>query len=145
MPLDASAAALAVARANGAAPGPGRRLAGQRLVVGAAADRRFDLALTNPPYIAAGDPHLPALRHEPSRALTPGGDGLAALAAIIAGAAGHLQPGGWLLLEHGFDQADAVRRLLAAAGFERVATRRDLAGHERCSGGRRPPRRCAVR
>jgi release factor glutamine methyltransferase len=136
--LEASAAALAVARANGERLG---------LDVGWLAGDWWSglppppvhLALSNPPYIAAGDPHLPALRHEPVAALTPGGDGLAALTAIVAGASGQLLPGGWLLLEHGFDQAEAVRRQLAAAGFERIGTRRDLAGHERCSGGRRPP------
>lgn len=135
--LDNSAAALAVARANGGRLG---------LQVGWLASDWWSalppppvhVALGNPPYIAAGDPHLPALRHEPAAALTPGGDGLAALAAVIAGAAGHLFPGGWLLLEHGYDQAEAVRRRLCAAGFECIGTRRDLAGHERCSGGRRP-------
>lgn len=135
--LDASTAALAVARANGERLG---------LDVGWLTSDWWSrlppppvhLALSNPPYIAAGDPHLPALRHEPIAALTPGGDGLAALAAVIAGAAGHLLPGGWLLLEHGFDQAEAVRLCLSAAGFECIGTRRDLADHERCSGGRRP-------
>jgi release factor glutamine methyltransferase len=101
-------------------------------------DGCFDLALSNPPYIAAGDPHLPALIHEPTLALTPGGDGLDAVRVIVAGAAAHLQPGGWLLLEHGFDQGEAVRGMLAAAGFVGVQTRRDLAGLERCSGGHRP-------
>ncbi len=136
--LDASAAALAVASDNG------RRLG--LAVDWLASDwwsmlrpPAVDLALSNPPYIAAADPHLQALRHEPRVALTPGDDGLAALRAVIAGAAAHLQPAGWLLLEHGYDQGDAVRRLLAAAGFVQVATRRDLGGHERCSGGCRPP------
>jgi len=135
--LDASAMALAVARDNGQRLG----LAVDWLASdwwSALQSPRVDLALSNPPYIAATDPHLPALRHEPRAALTPGDDGLAALRAVIDGAAAHLQPFGWLLLEHGFDQGDAVRRLLAAAGFERVATRRDLGGQERCSGGRRP-------
>ncbi len=134
--LDASHAALAVARANGERLG---------LAVGWLASDWWSalppppvhLALSNPPYIAAGDPHLPALRHEPIAALTPGGNGLAALEAVIAGAAGHLLAGGWLLLEHGYDQAEAVRRRLAAAGFEHIGTRCDLAGHERCSGGQR--------
>jgi len=135
--LDASAPALAVASSNGDRLG---------LDVGWLASDWWSalppppvhLALCNPPYIAADDPHLSALRHEPIAALTPGGDGLAALATVIAGAAGHLLPGGWLLLEHGFDQAQAVRRRLSATGFERIGTRRDLAGHERCSGGRLP-------
>jgi release factor glutamine methyltransferase len=99
--------------------------------------RRFDLAVANPPYIAADDPHLAALRHEPEIALTPGGDGMEALRAIVAGASAALVPAGWLLLEHGFDQAAAVRELLAGAGFSGVQTRRDLAGHERATGGRR--------
>lgn len=100
-------------------------------------DRRFDLVLSNPPYIAEGDAHLPALRHEPLAALTSGPDGLDALREIVASAPGHLVPGGWLLLEHGHDQADAVCALLLRQGFERVATRRDLGDQTRCSGGRR--------
>ena len=99
----------------------------------------LQLALSNPPYIAAGDPHLPALRHEPMSALVPpGGDGLAALAALIDGAHAHLTPGAWLLLEHGFDQADAVASLFHAAGFADVQHRRDLGGHRRCTGACRP-------
>jgi release factor glutamine methyltransferase len=98
---------------------------------------RFDLVLSNPPYIAGGDPHLAALRHEPTLALTPGGDGLDALRAIVAGAPDHLESGGWLLLEHGHDQADAVQALLRAQGFAAIETRRDLGGQPRCTGGRR--------
>ncbi len=106
----------------------------------ASAGRRFQLAVANPPYIAASDPHLAALRDEPRQALTPGGDGLDALRAIVAGAPAHLCPGGWLLVEHGFDQGRAVRALFEAAGLAGVATRVDLAGHERATGGRlRPP------
>lgn len=97
----------------------------------------YDLVVSNPPYVAAGDPHLQSLRHEPLCALAAGADGLDDLRAIIATAPAHLRPGGWLLLEHGHDQADAVRGLLAAAGFTGVATREDLAGIGRCSGGRR--------
>jgi len=100
-------------------------------------NRQFDIALANPPYIAADDPHLAALRHEPAIALTPGGDGLDALRAIVAGA-GRVVAGGWLLLEHGFAQGAPVRDLLADAGFTGVETRRDLAGHERATGGRKP-------
>ena len=99
---------------------------------------RFALVVSNPPYIAGDDPHLAALIHEPALALTPGGDGLGALRAIITGAGPHVEPGGMVLLEHGHDQAAAVRQLLLAASFVDVDTRRDLAGHERCSGGRRP-------
>jgi len=132
---DASPSALAVARGNGERLGLAVTwLAGDWWQ--AVPPPPVHLALSNPPYIAAGDPHLPALRHEPQAALTPGGDGLAAIEALIAGAAGHLLPGAWLLLEHGHDQGVAVRRRLARAGFEQVGTRRDLAGHERCSGGR---------
>lgn len=80
--------------------------------------------------------HLTALHHEPLLALTPGGDGLDALRQIIAGAPAHLHPGGWLLLEHGWDQADAVATLLAAAGFQAIGHRSDLGGHLRCTGGR---------
>ncbi len=98
-------------------------------------DRRFHLALSNPPYIAGGDPHLGALRHEPMLALTPGGDGLSALRQIIGGAAEHLEPRGWLLLEHGYDQADAVRTLLRERDFSGIETRRDLGGRLRCTGG----------
>ena len=100
---------------------------------------RFDLILGNPPYIAGDDPHLAALRHEPTLALTPGGDGLAALREIVAGARDHLAPGGRILLEHGYDQAEAVQALLVAQGFEGVETRRDLGGQSRCTGARVGP------
>jgi release factor glutamine methyltransferase len=99
------------------------------------AGRRFDMIVSNPPYIAGGDPHLPALRHEPLSALTPGGDGLSALAAIIDAAPDHLEPGGWLLLEHGFDQAEPVARALRARGFAHVSLRKDLGANPRASGG----------
>lgn len=135
---DADAEALAVARANAHALGVALEfLHGnwwQPL-----AGRCFDLVLSNPPYIAADDPHLPALRHEPQHALTPGGDGLDALRTLAAGAAAHLRPGGWVLLEHGFDQGEAVRRLLHGAGLVDVVTRQDLGARERCSGARRAP------
>jgi release factor glutamine methyltransferase len=99
--------------------------------------RRFHLVLSNPPYITGADPHLDALRHEPTLALTPGGDGLGALRRIVEGARAHLEAGGWLLLEHGYDQADAVAGLLRDHGFEDVQTRRDLGGQPRCTGGHR--------
>ena len=134
---DVSAAALAVARRNAARLGLAIELV-ESSWWNALGGRRFDLVVSNPPYIAGDDPHLDALRHEPIIALTPGGDGLGALRAVVAGAARHLQPGGWLLLEHGFDQAHAVRDLLLAAGFGAVETRRDLSGLERATGGRRP-------
>ena len=100
------------------------------------AGRRFDLVVSNPPYIAAGDLHLPALRHEPAQALVAGDDGLDDLRVIVSGAPAHLRSGGWLLLEHGHDQGSAVRGCLQAAGFIEVSTRQDLAGLDRCSGGR---------
>lgn len=97
---------------------------------------KWQLIVSNPPYIAETDPHLPALVHEPRSALVAGADGLDDIRAIVAQAPRHLAPGGWLLLEHGWDQAEAVRELLRQAGFDEVASRRDLAGIERCSGGR---------
>lgn len=135
--IDASVTALEVARANGERLGLEVQWTHGDWWQGLAVPQ-VDLALSNPPYIAGDDPHLAALSHEPRMALTPGGDGFAALDAIIAAAPAHLRPGGWLLLEHGFDQGARVRDRLAEAGFVRVATRRDLAGRERCSGGRRP-------
>jgi release factor glutamine methyltransferase len=102
------------------------------------AGQRFDLIVSNPPYIAGDDPHLRALRHEPLSALTPGGDGLADLARLAQGAPAHLQPGGHLLLEHGYDQAAAVAAALQAAGFADVDCRRDLGEQQRASGGRWP-------
>jgi release factor glutamine methyltransferase len=101
----------------------------------AGAEGRYDLIVSNPPYVAVNDPHLAALAHEPIRALTAGSDGLGDIRAIVAQAPPHLHPGGWLLLEHGHDQARAVRDMLAAAGFRDVSSRHDLAGVERCSGG----------
>jgi release factor glutamine methyltransferase len=95
----------------------------------------FDAIVSNPPYIADADPHLAALCHEPLQALTSGPDGLDDLRAIITQAPQCLKPGGWLLLEHGYDQAAAVRQLLRAKGFVDVQSRQDLAGIERCSGG----------
>lgn len=99
----------------------------------------FDLIVSNPPYIVAGDPHLSQgdLRHEPIDALTDHGDGLGALRQIVAGAATRLVPGGWLLMEHGYDQAAAVRSLLQSSGCAEVQSWQDLAGIERVSGGRR--------
>ena len=104
------------------------------------AGQQFDLILSNPPYIAAEDPHLVAgdVRFEPSSALVAGADGLDDLRAIVSQAPMYLLPGGWLLLEHGYDQAVAVRALLAAQGFIEIASRRDLGGHERISLGRMP-------
>ena len=99
----------------------------------------FDAVVANPPYIAPGDRHLVGLRHEPQLALVPRDDdgrGLADIQRIVDGACHWLRAGGWLLLEHGFDQADDVRLCLRAAGFEAVASRIDLAGNTRVTGGR---------
>jgi release factor glutamine methyltransferase len=133
--LDASSAALTVARANAARLKLAITWRQGYWLEGIAGP--FELIVSNPPYIAEGDPHLPALRHEPAEALTAGASGLDALLALISQAPSRLVPGGWLLLEHGHDQAAAVRRLLARAGFQKVQSRADLAGIERCSGGQR--------
>lgn len=135
--VDVDPAALAVARENAARLRlPLECLQGRWFAP--LAGRRFDCVVSNPPYVDADDPHLQALGSEPLLALTPGPDGLAALDEIIRDAPAHLEPGGWLLLEHGRDQATAVRRLLAERGFADIATRTDLAGLPRCTGGRWP-------
>lgn len=135
--LDLSEDALAIARANAAANGTAVRFLQSDWFAGVK-DERFALIASNPPYIAAGDEHLSQgdLRFEPVGALTDHADGLSALRTIITGAPAHLEPGGWLLLEHGYDQAEAVRALLAARGLLEVQSWRDLAGIERVSGGR---------
>ena len=96
----------------------------------------YHVIASNPPYIASADPHLAALTHEPLNALAAGADGLDDIRHIIERAPHHLLPGGWLLLEHGYDQAAAVSVLLAGRGFAQVQSRTDLAGIARCSGGR---------
>ena len=98
---------------------------------------RFDLIASNPPYIAEGDPHLADLRYEPEPALASGRDGLDAIRAIVRDAPAHLHRGGWLLLEHGWDQGDAVRGLLQGAGCDSVETCRDLEDRDRVTLGRR--------
>lgn len=135
--LDASAAALEVARANSERMGLQRVQFLHSHWYGAVHGRRFHALLGNPPYIAADDPHLLQgdLRFEPAAALVSPEQGLADLHHLIAGAPAHLHDGGWLLLEHGFEQAAAVRAMLREAGFQSVSTRCDLAGHERISGG----------
>lgn len=137
--VDASKDALAVARGNGARLGLAVEFVESDWWA-ALAGRRFDLVVANPPYIAEGDPHLAAgdLRFEPAGALVAAEAGLRDLRRIIDGAPAHLAPGAWLLLEHGYDQGEAVRALLRAQGFADVATRRDLGGQERISGGRWP-------
>ncbi len=98
-------------------------------------DAKFDLIVSNPPYIVEGDWHMAALVHEPKQALTSGADGLDDIRQIVAQAPLFLTAGGWLLLEHGFDQAAAVRDLLTQRGFTQVQSKQDLAGLERCTGG----------
>ena len=134
---DASAAALAVAQANAQRLALPVRFA-QGAWLAAVPGERFDVIASNPPYIAEGDAHLAALTHEPITALTAGPDGLDDIRQIVDQAPAALPPGGWLLLEHGHDQAAAVRELLETAGFEQVSSRNDLAGIARCSGGRWP-------
>jgi release factor glutamine methyltransferase len=131
---DLSEPALSVARANASRLGAAADFLASNWWSGLGG-RRFELVLSNPPYIAGGDTHLAALTHEPAVALTPGGDGLDAVRAIIAGAPAHLAASGWLLLEHGFDQAEAVQSLLRDRGFSHIQTRRDLGGQLRCTGG----------
>jgi release factor glutamine methyltransferase len=136
--LDASGPALDVARANAAAHGARVRFLQSDWFDGLPGDARFDVIASNPPYIAAGDSHLSQgdLRFEPLGALTDHGDGLAALRTIAGGAARYLAAGGWLLLEHGYDQAAAVRTLLTQAGYADVQSWQDLSLIERVSGGR---------
>jgi release factor glutamine methyltransferase len=136
--LDVSSDALAVAQANAAANGARVRFLASSWFDALAAADTFDVIASNPPYIAAGDTHLAQgdLRFEPVGALTDHADGLSALRTIVAGSPLHLVPGGWLLLEHGYDQAAAVRTLLLDAGFTEVQSWQDLAGIERVSGGR---------
>jgi len=130
---DRSDDALEVARANARALGLDLEFRRARWLDDMA--DRFDLIVSNPPYIAANDPHLPALSHEPANALVAGPQGLDDLGVIAAQAPARLRPNGWLLLEHGYDQAAAVRQLLENEGFSQVSSRHDLAGVERCSGG----------
>lgn len=136
--LDVSAEALAVAEANARANQANVRFLRSDWFA-ALENEQFDLIASNPPYIASGDVHLAQgdLRFEPSGALTDFADGLSALRTIIQGAPAHLVAGGWLLLEHGYDQAEAVRALLLAAGYGEVQSWRDLGGIERVSGGHR--------
>jgi len=135
---DVSSAALAVARDNAAR----LALANVECVESdwwrALAGRRFDVIVSNPPYVAAGDPHLGQgdLRFEPPVALVAQGDGLSALRAIVAGAREFLSPDGRLAVEHGYDQSDAVQALFRDAGFSEILVRRDLAGIARVVGGR---------
>jgi release factor glutamine methyltransferase len=136
--LDVSEAALAVARANAARHGAAVRFLHSDWYGALPPGEVFELIASNPPYIADGDMHLSQgdLRFEPAGALTDRADGLSALRTIAAGASAHLAPRGWLLMEHGYDQAAAVRALLAAHGYHEVQSWRDLSGIERVSGGK---------
>jgi len=135
--VDLSTEALAVARGNA------QRLGATAQFIASdwfsAIDGAFDLIVANPPYVAEGDPHLTEgdLRFEPALALACGADGLNAIRRIVADTPRHLLPGGWLFMEHGYDQAAAVRGLLVEAGFADIEQHRDLAGIVRISGGRR--------
>ena len=135
---DASADALAVARANAVSLGIGNVGFLQGDWLAPLAGRRFYMVASNPPFIALDDPHLGVgdLRHEPASALASGRDGLDAIRTIARDAPAHLSRGGWLLLEHGWTQGAAVRALLAAAGFEEVATGQDLERRDRVTFGR---------
>jgi release factor glutamine methyltransferase len=137
---DMSAEALGLARANAASLACAARVGfRQGAWYAPVGSRRFDVIVSNPPYVAAGDPHLSQgdLRFEPASALTDGsGDGLDSIRAIVAGARAHLNEQGWLLLEHGHDQADRAATLLRAAGFTEVTSIKDLAGIPRVAGGK---------
>jgi release factor glutamine methyltransferase len=137
---DVSDAALAVARGNAERHHCAGRI---EFLKGSwyepVAGRTFDVIVSNPPYVASADPHLGRgdLRFEPREALTDGSaDGLASIRAIVSGASDHLKPGGWLLFEHGYDQAEVVRGLLESAGFDSIVSLPDLAGIPRVAGGK---------
>ena len=135
---DIDAACVALARRNAECCGVAVRT---RLADGfAGVTERFDVIVSNPPYVAAADPHLQCgdLRFEPRRALVGGATGLEFLTRLVAEAPRHLEPGGWLAVEHGHEQGPAVAGLFRRAGFAQVATRRDLAGHLRVTLGRQP-------
>ncbi len=138
--VDASPEALAVARGNAERLG----MRNIQLLPGSwfepVKDEQYSLIVSNPPYIAESDPHLQCgdVRFEPVSALVAGADGLDDIRQIIRQAPAHLYPGGWLLLEHGYDQSERVRTLLQQAGFTMVFSGQDLAGIERVSGGRLP-------
>ncbi len=135
---DNSAAALAVARANTARLGITNVQFRHGEWLKPLAGMRFDMIVSNPPYVRASDPHLTQgdVRFEPESALVAGADGLDAIRRITADAVSGLRPGAWLLFEHGYDQAQAVHALLETHGYDRVATCRDTAGLERVTAGR---------
>lgn len=135
---DASPQALQIAQANAVALQLSVRFiqadANNSNWFSALGDEKFDLIVSNPPYIAEGDTHLKALAHEPTLALTSGADGLSAIRSICAHAKMHLHTGGWLLIEHGFDQATNVRQLLQQANAGNIQSKKDLSNHLRCTG-----------
>lgn len=137
MATDFSAAALAVAQKNAQRLGSSVEFMCGNWYDALAGHKDFDLIVSNPPYISRNDPHLLEgdVRFEPKDALTDGNDGLTALQAIVEGAGQRLRPKGALYMEHGWDQAAAVRRLLQEAGFMQIRSLKDLAGIERISGG----------
>ena len=138
---DASADALAVACRNAQRLGIGNVRFVQGDWLAPLTGERFALVVSNPPYIEAADPHLTQgdLRYEPAAALASGADGLDAIRRIVARAPAHLESGGWLLFEHGWNQGDAARALLRAAGYVQVFTAQDLEARDRVSGGRWQP------
>lgn len=138
---DLSSLALAVAQVNRARLGCDNvELVFGDLLAPLTGREPFDVIVSNPPYVASDDRHLGEgdVRHEPRIALTPGPDALAVIRRLIDEAPDALRAGGWLLVEHGFDQGEAVRRLFADAGYGAIESRRDLAGIERVTGGIRP-------
>lgn len=136
--VDRSAAALAVANENARRLGAANVALRESDWFRALDGESFDVIVSNPPYVETGDPHLEQgdLRYEPAAALASGADGLDAIRAIVAGAPAHLAPGGCLIVEHGYDQAARCRALFGAAGFDHIASRRDLAGIERVTCGK---------
>ena len=132
---DASGAALEVARRNAARLGLDVEFRQGRWYE-AVPGERFEAIVANPPYVMAGDSHLAELKYEPMLAITSGADGLDAMRVVASGARAHLLPGGWLLVEHGMGQQDAVRALLEGAGLETAASWPDLAGIPRVAGGK---------
>ncbi|MCE5181404.1 MAG: peptide chain release factor N(5)-glutamine methyltransferase [Betaproteobacteria bacterium] len=139
--VDQSAAALEIARENARQLGANNLRFALSDWYGALAEEKFDLIVSNPPYIAAADPHLAQgdLRFEPATALEAGSDGLDDIRVIVQNAPAHLNPSGWLLFEHGYDQAEACRQLLMQAGFSQVSSSNDLAGIPRVTYGQLIP------
>ena len=134
--VDASADALAVAQSNASRLDIGLLCFHGSWFDALAPDARYHCIVSNPPYVQLHDPHLAALQHEPIQALVAGADGLDDIRHLVAGAGSRLLPGGWLLLEHGFDQGQAVQAMMRDFGFDNCVARSDLGGHWRCTGGR---------